>query len=78
MLPRYRPTRCPVLAYGALPTRVLRDVRYWNSVWCSAMPGTEIAYGSGCCMSVTGGTQRRLRSGEGGREGGSGRRGSKG
>eukprot|EP00961_Rhodomonas_salina_P032680 440688-Rhodomonas_salina.1 len=28
---------------------VLRDVRYWHSVWCYAMYGTEIVYGATRC-----------------------------
>eukprot|EP00961_Rhodomonas_salina_P094706 1274579-Rhodomonas_salina.3 len=26
------------------PTRLLRDIRYWHSVWCYAMSGTGLAY----------------------------------
>eukprot|EP00961_Rhodomonas_salina_P138186 1859052-Rhodomonas_salina.2 len=29
-----------------LPTRVLCDVRYWHSVCCYGVSGTDIAYGA--------------------------------
>eukprot|EP00961_Rhodomonas_salina_P154076 2075664-Rhodomonas_salina.2 len=44
--PRVRTALAPYGTVCYLPTRVLCHARYWHSVWCYAMSGTEIAW---CC-----------------------------
>eukprot|EP00961_Rhodomonas_salina_P071053 954048-Rhodomonas_salina.1 len=46
---------------------MVRDVRYWHSVWC-AMCGTGIAYGAPCAVCGRGRESGLERAREGGRE----------
>eukprot|EP00961_Rhodomonas_salina_P174734 2356956-Rhodomonas_salina.4 len=42
--PAYGAVECPRRSRCYQSTGALRDVRYWASVWCYEMCGTELAY----------------------------------